>query len=249
MLTQQTLTRLRELKLDGMARAFEDHLAQPVAHNLAFEERFGLLVDREIAWRDTRRLQRLLRQAKLKYPDACLEDVDTDARRGLDAGLIASLAGCDWVRLGQTVIASGATGVGKSWMACALGNAACRQGFSTVYYRLPRLLEELRIAHGDGSFGRRLAQLARIDVLILDDWAVAPIAPTERNDLLEVLDDRTAGRATIITSQLPVDNWYEYLADPTIADAILDRIVHHSHRIALKGESLRKKVRRRASDA
>ena len=245
MLTQQTITHLRALRLDGMARAFEEQIGQPLAHGLGFEERFGLLVDREIAWRDTRRLERLLKHARLKYPGACLEDLSTEASRGLDAGLIASLGGGDWIRHGLSVIATGPTGVGKTWLACALGNAACRQGFSALYTRLPRLLEELRIAHGDGSFGRRLAQLARIDVLILDDWAVAPITAPERHDLLEVLDDRTGTRATIMTSQLPLEKWYEYQAEPTIADAILDRIVHHSHRIALKGESLRKKQARR----
>jgi len=199
-----------------------------------------MLVDREVAWRDTRRLERLLKQARLKYPGACIEDLDTRAARGLDARLLASLASCDWVRAGQSVIATGATGLGKSWIACALGTQACRQGFSALYTRFSRLVEELRIAHGDGSFGRRLAQLARIDVLIVDDFALAPIGQAERADLLEVLDDRTTGRSTIITSQLPVAHWHEYLAEPTLADAILDRIVHHSHRIALDGESLRK---------
>jgi DNA replication protein DnaC len=240
MLTQHTLTRLRSLKLDGMARAFEEQLTQPASHALAFEERFGLLVDRETAWRDTRRLERLLKQARLKFPGACLEDVDTRAVRGLDARLIASLANCDWVRTGQSVIATGATGLGKSWLACALGQQACRQGFAVLYTRFARLLEELRIAHGDGSFGRRLAQLAKIDVLIIDDFALAPIGQGERADLLEVLDDRTPGKSTIITSQLPVAHWHEYLAEPTLADAILDRLVHHSHRIELSGESLRK---------
>ncbi len=153
-----------------------------------------------------------------------------------------SLASCDWVRTGQSVIATGATGLGKSWIACALGNQACRQGFSVLYTRFSRLLEELRIAHGDGSFGRRLAQLARTDVIILDDWALAPIGQSERADLLEVLDDRTTGKSTIITSQLAVKHWHEYLADPTLADAILERIVHHSHRIELNDESLRKKA-------
>ncbi len=241
MLTEQTITRLRALKLDGMVRAFEEQLGTPIAHGLGFEERFGLLVDRQINWRDTRRLERLLKQARLKYPGACLEDINTDASRGLDAGLIASLGSGDWIRHGQSVIATGPTGAGKTWLACALANSACRQGFSAYYARLPRLLEELRIAHGDGSFGRRLAQLAKIDVLILDDWAVAPISASEKNDLLELLDDRTGTKATIITSQLPLENWYEYLGEPTIADAILDRIVHQSHRVALKGESLRKK--------
>jgi DNA replication protein DnaC len=242
MLTQQTFTRLRSLKLDGMARAFEEQLIQPASHALTFEERFGLLVDREIAWRDTRRLERLLKQAHLKYPGACLEDLDTRAVRGLNARLMTSLAACDWVRAGQSVIATGAAGLGKSWLACALGQQACRQGFAVVYTRFSRLLEELRIAHGDGSFGRRLAQLAKADVLIVDDFALAPIGQNERCDLLEVLDDRTPGKSTIITSQLPVKHWHEYLAEPTLADAILDRLVHHSHRIELDGESLRKNI-------
>jgi DNA replication protein DnaC len=240
MLTQQTVTRLKALKLDGMARAFEEQLTQPASHALSFEERFGLLVDREVSWRDTRRLERLLKQARLKYANACLEDLDTQAVRGLDRRLVTSLASCDWVRAGQSVIATGATGLGKSWIACALGNQACRQGFSVFYTRFSRLLEELRIAHGDGSFGRRLAQLARTDVIILDDFALAPIGQSERTDLLEVLDDRTTGKSTIITSQLAVKHWHEYLGDPTLADAILDRIVHHSHRFELHGESLRK---------
>lgn len=241
MLTQQTLTRLHALKLDGMARAFEEQIAQPASHALSFEERFGMLVDREVSWRDTRRLERLLKLAHLKYPGACLEDLDTRTARGLDQRLVVNLASCDWVRSGQSVILTGATGLGKSWMACALGNAACRQGFSAFYVRFSRLLEELRIAHGDGTFSRRLAQLAKTDVLITDDFALAPIGQAERSDLLEVLDDRTTGKSTIITSQLPVEHWHEYLAEPTLADAILDRVVHQSHRIALRGESLRKK--------
>jgi len=241
MLTQQTLTRLHGLKLDGMARAFEEQIAQPASHALSFEERFGMLVDREVSWRDTRRLERLLKLAHLKYPGACLEDLDTRTARGLDQRLVVNLASCDWVRSGQSIILTGATGLGKSWMACALGNAACRQGFSALYVRFSRLLEELRIAHGDGSFSRRLAQLAKTDVLIADDFALAPIGQAERSDLLEVLDDRTTGKSTIITSQLPVEHWHEYLAEPTLADAILDRVVHQSHRIALRGESLRKK--------
>jgi DNA replication protein DnaC len=240
MLTQHTLTRLHGMKLDGMARAFEEQLAQPASHGLSFEERFGLLVDREIVWRDTRRLDRLLKQAHLKVPGACLEDLDTRAVRMLDTRLLASLASCDWIRAGHAVIATGKTGVGKSWIACALGNQACRQGFSVLYTRFPRLLEELRIAHGDGSFSRRLAQLARTDVLIIDDWAIGPITQAARSDLLEVLDDRTTGKSTVVTSQLSVEHWHEYLADPTLADAILDRIVHHSHRITLRGDSLRK---------
>ena len=184
----------------------------------------------------------MLKQAKLKNAQACTEDIDYRAERGLDKRLMLSLASCDWIRQGQNVILTSATGCGKTWLACALGQQACRQGFSVRYWRASRLYEELKIAHGDGSFSRALAQLAKTDLLLLDDWGLAPMPQSERNDLLEVLDDRVNSRSTIITSQLPVETWYEYLNDPTPADAILDRVVHHAHKITLKGESLRKKI-------
>ena len=199
-----------------------------------------MLVQREIDWRDGKRLTRLLKAARLKISGACLEDIDWRASRGLDRGLITQLAGGNWVRQGHNVLITGATGVGKTWLACALAQQAARAGFSVLYVRAPRLLEELHVAHGDGSFSRRLAQLARIDLLVLDDFAIAPISASERNDLLELLDDRVGARATLLTSQLPVNAWHAWLADPTLADAILDRIVHTSHKIALKGESMRK---------
>jgi DNA replication protein DnaC len=240
MLTQHTLTRLKTLKLEGMAKAFEEQLAQPAAATLCFEERFGMLVDRELSFRDSKRIERLLKNAKLKISSACLEDIDYRPGRGLDKRLISSLASCDWIRQAHSLIITGATGCGKTWLACALGNQACRQGFSVRYARVPRLFEELRIAHGDGSFTQKLAQLARTDLLLLDDWGLAPITQLDRNDLLEVLDDRVNTRSTLLTSQLPVQSWYEYLNDPTLADAILDRVLHHSHKLALKGESLRK---------
>lgn len=240
MLHQHTLQQLKTLRLDGMARAFEEQLTLPIAAELAFEDRFAQLVDRELHWRDNQRRDRLLKQAKLKHPQACLEDLDHRPGRGLDKALIASLAGGDWIRQGHALLIGGATGTGKTWLACALGQQACRQGFSTFYTRLPRLLDTLRIAHGDGSFGKRLAQLARLDVLILDDWGLTPLDPTARHDLLEVIDDRIHGRATIITSQLPIEHWHAWLNDPTLADAILDRLVHQAYRLTLKGESLRK---------
>lgn len=239
--TQHTVTRLRALRLEGMARAFEEQLLQPAAQSLSFEERFGLLVDRETSWRDSKRIARLLKVAKLKVSSASIEDIDYRPNRGLDKRLVSTLASCDWIRHAQNLILVGATGTGKTWLCCAFGQAACRQGFSTVYLRASRLLEELRIAHGDGSFARKLSALARTDLIVIDDWAQVSLTHNDRANLLEVLDDRVNTRSTLITSQLPVDTWHEYLADPTLADAILDRLVHHSHRIVLKGESMRKR--------
>lgn len=241
MMLQPTLNQLRGLKLDGMARALEEQATQSAMASLSFEERFALLIDRESAWRDSRRIARLLRLAKLKHANACLEDVDYRPGRGVDKRLIATLGNCDWLRQGHNMLLIGATGLGKTWLACALAQAACRQGFSAFYVRLPRLFEELRIAHGDGSFSRKLAQLARTDLIVLDDWGLTAPQPTERADLLELLDDRVGTKSTIVTSQLPVDQWHAYLGDPTLADAILDRLIHSAHRITLKGESMRKK--------
>ena len=241
MLNEHTLDQLRGLRLDGMVHALADQATTAAAGELAFDDRLAMLVQREIDWRDGKRLTRLLKAAKLKLTSACLEDIDWRASRGLDRNLVTSLAGGDWLRQGHNVLITGATGVGKTWLACALAQQAARSGFTALYVRAPRLLEELRVAHGDGSFGRRLAQLARIDLLAIDDFAIAPVTAPERNDLLELLDDRVGTRATLITSQLPVTSWHEWLNDPTLADAILDRIVHTAHKIALKGESMRKK--------
>ena len=240
MLNEQTLTQLRALRLDGMVAALADHASSSAASELRFEERLALLVQREIDWRDDKRLTRLLKAARLKVSSACIEDINWRASRGLDRHLVTALAGCDWVRHARTILITGATGTGKTWLSCALARQAARQGFTVLYTRTTRLLQELRVAHGDGSFSRRLAQLARIDVLVLDDFAGAPMEPGERNDLLELLDDRVGAKATLITSQLAVKAWHAWLDDPTVADAILDRIVHSAQRIALKGPSLRK---------
>lgn len=241
MMTQHTLTTLRALKLTGMAKAFEEQLTQPSAQALSFEDRFSLLVDRELTHRDNGRQERLLKRAKLKHAAACLENFDYRAGREINKPLISNLASCDWIRNHHNVLITGPTGSGKTWLACAFANQACRQGLSVLYARVPRLFEELKVAHGDGSFAKRLTQFAKTDLLLLDDLGLNPISQTERSDLLEILDDRLNTKATIITSQLPVDQWHAYLNDPTLADAILDRIVHNSHRISIKGESMRKR--------
>ena len=240
MLNEHTLTQLRSLRLDGMVRAIEEQATSTAATALGFDERLTLLVQREIAWRDNKRVARLLKAAKLKVSVACIEDIDWRASRALDRSLVAALAGGDWLRHAQNCLISGATGSGKTWLACALAHQAARSGFSVLYTRAARLFDELQVAHGDGSFARRLAQLAKLDLIVIDDFAISPMTAPERNDLLELLDDRVGTRSTLITSQLPVKAWHTYLDDPTLADAILDRIVHSSHKIDLKtSKSLR----------
>jgi DNA replication protein DnaC len=239
MLNEHTLDQLRGLRLDGMVHAIEEQATSIAASALGFDERLTLLVQREVAWRDDRRVQRLLKAAKLKVSAACVEDINWRASRALDRSLVVALAEGDWLRRGQNVLITGMTGCGKTWLACALAHQAARSGFSVLYTRAARLFDELQVAHGDGSFTRRLAQLAKLDLLVIDDFAISPMGAAERNDLLEVLDDRVGSRSTLITSQLPVKAWHTYLDDPTLADAILDRIVHSSHKIALKGVSLR----------
>jgi DNA replication protein DnaC len=240
MLQQHTLDQLRGLRLDGMIAALNDTALQASAEALSFEQRLALLVQRELDWRDGKRVARLLKAAKLKVSGACVEDIDWRSGRGLDRHLVTALVEGDWIRHGRNLLITGATGCGKTWLGCALAQQAARQGFSVLYTRSTRLLQELQVAHGDGSFGRRLAQLARLDLLVLDDLAIAPIAAQERQDLLELLDDRVGSRSTLITSQMPSSAWHQWLGEPTIADAIMDRLMHGSHTIALKGESLRR---------
>lgn len=239
MIPAHTMDQLKQLRLDGMLAALADQATSSAAAKLGFDDRLSLLVQREIDWRDDKRLVRLLKAARLKVSSACIEDILWRDSRNLDRHLVAALSGCDWVRHAQPILISGATGCGKTWLSCALARQAARSGFSVLYARTHRLLQELRVAHGEGTFTRRLGALARVDVLLLDDFAGAPIAADERTDLLELLDDRVGTKATIITSQLAVNTWHAWLDDPTIADAILDRIVHGAHRIELKGPSLR----------
>jgi len=239
MLIEQTQQKLSALKLTGMLEAFEQQRAQPQTHDLAFEERLGLLVDREMVSRENKRLERLLRGAKLRV-SACIEDINYRHPRGLDRSQIASLASCDWIKQQLNLCLTGATGTGKTWLACALGNQACRQGHSVRYLRVPKLFEMLRIAQGDGSYPRLMNQLAKIDVLILDDWGLQKLNASQRNDLMEIIEDRYKLRSTLIASQLPIEHWHEYVGEATLADAILDRLLHNAHRLLLEGESMRK---------
>lgn len=239
MLMQPTFDLLRRMKMHGMADALQNQLDQPHLHQLSFEDRLTLLVDAENSHREGARIKRLLRQAQFRQ-QASLENIDWRAGRGLDRSLMATLATCDWIRQALNLILTGSSGVGKSWIAEAFGQAACRNGLSVRYERAHRLLESLRLAHADGSYSKQLAQIAKTDLLILDDLGLKQLQPQERHDLLEVIEDRHGRHATIITSQLPPDTWHQYLQEPTIADAILDRIFHRAHKIELKGKSLRK---------
>ena len=239
MLLQQTIERLHELRLVGMAAALEEQAGMPQTHDLSFEDRFALLLERELTCRGDRRLTRLLQVARLHLP-ACVEDIDFRKPRGLDKAVILRLASCAWINNNEVVLVSGATGTGKSFIACALGQSACRHGFSARYYRFSRLLGELALARADGSYPKLLEKLARTQLLVLDDFGLSPLTDAERRDLLEVLEDRYGRRATLITSQLPFDHWHAVVGDTTFADAILDRLVHHAHPINLKGASMRK---------
>jgi len=239
MLHHPTVEKLHTLKFFGMAIALTEQLASTEIEALSFEERLGLLVDREATYRDDRRMSSRLRRAKLRH-NACLEDVDYRHRRGLDRGLVTSLATCRWVREHLNVLITGPTGIGKSWLACALAHQACREGYTALYQRLPRLLQDIALARGDGRYPKLLATLAKVDVLVIDDWGLVQMNAENHRDLLEVLEDRYGARSTLVTSQLPVEKWHAFIGDPTFADAILDRLVHNAHKLNLKGDSMRK---------
>jgi len=239
MLIHPLLDKLQALRFNGMLTALQEQLNTADITQLSFEERLGLLIDREAAERDSRRLQTRLRKARLRV-NACVEDVDFRHRRTLDKALFMQLAHCQWIKQAHNVIIVGPTGVGKTYLACALAQKACRQGFSALYRRLPRLLQELALARGDGRYEKLLKSFARTDLLVIDDWGLSKLVKEQRHDLLEIFEDRHGLRSTLIAGQLPVQHWHEVIGDPTLADAILDRLVHNAYKICLKGESMRK---------
>lgn len=240
MLSHPTYDKLRALKLTGMLKALQEQRQSEDIDALSFEERFGLLVDREQTERDSRRLATRLRAARLRQ-SACIEDLDWKAPRGLDRDLVLALAAGRYLAKGHNILVTGPTGVGKSYLACALAHQACRLGHTALYLRLPRLLEDLELAKADGRYPKMMSKIGKNHLLVLDDWGLCPMTAAGCRDLLEILEDRHNLRSTLITSQLPVEAWHDYLGDPTVADAILDRLVHNAYRLTLKGESMRKR--------
>jgi DNA replication protein DnaC len=237
----QTFEKLQQLRLHGISKALEEQLNTPDIKELSFEERLGLLINRESIDRENRRLSRRLQQAKLKQ-NANLEDINYRSVRGLERSVMLSLADCEWVRRHQNIIITGPTGVGKTYLACALAQKACREGFSASYQRLSRLFQELGSSRADGQYTKLLEKIAKTEVLVLDDFGIAVLTETQRRDFLEVVEDRYNARSTIITTQIPITKWHEVIGDPTLADAILDRLVHNAHKIQMKGGSMRKKT-------
>ena len=240
MLLHPTIDKLRAMRLNGMANSLEDQLQMQDIESLAFEERLGLMVDRESSDRETRRLKSRLKKARLKQ-DACTEDIDYRHPRGLDKSLMARLTSCDWIKDRLNLIITGSTGTGKTYLGCALAQKACREGYSAQYVRLPRLFQDLHIAKADGRYVKIMNSFAKTDLLIFDDWGLIKLTDENRHDLLEILEDRNSSGSTLITSQFPVKSWHELIGDPTMADAILDRLIHSAYTIELKGESMRKK--------
>jgi DNA replication protein DnaC len=241
MIKQNITDGLKKLKLLGMLEALESLYNQPESSSLSFEERLEILLDRELLSKDNKRYKRLLNQAKFRILQASTEEIFFNQDRKLDRSMFTTFASCNWIRAQQNIIFIGATGVGKSYLACALGKQACRQGMSVKYFRVPRLFEELRIAQASGNYNKYIANLSKLELLILDDWGLGILATQERHDLLEILEDRYGLKSTIVTSQLPIKSWHEYVGDATIADAILDRILSNAHKVEIFGHSLREK--------
>jgi len=240
MLSNPTLEKLTELKLHGMVGSMREQLSDDEYKDLTFEERLGIMIDKEMLERQNRRLKTRMSQSKMRLR-ACMEDIDYKVRRGLDKPLFKSLATCKWIHDHLNVIITGPCGVGKSFIACALGHRTCMNGLRVLYVRATRLIENLAIAHGDGRYHKLLDKLAKTDVLIIDDWGLSTLDDQASRDFLEIFDDRHDLRSTIIVSQLPVDSWHETIKNPTLADAILDRVIHNAYKIELKGDSMRKK--------
>ena len=239
MLNHTTLEQLNDLRLSGMAKALQEQWEMEDINQLSFEERLGLLVERESVVRESRRLQTRLRKAKLRQ-NGCIEDIDFKHPRGLDRSLVMKLSACQWVQKHQNLIITGPTGVGKSYLACAFAQKACREGYSAIYLRISRLFEELSLAKGDGRYVKMLSNFAKTELLVLDDYGLAKLNQEQRHNLLEILEDRHGVRSILVTSQLPIEHWHEQIGDPTLADAILDRLIHNAHTIKLKGGSMRK---------
>jgi DNA replication protein DnaC len=239
MMVYNTLEKLRELKLRGMSKGLEEQMAMPESHSLSFDDRFGLLVDLEDIARKNVRLASRLKQAKLRE-DACIENIDFTVNRGIEKSIILGFTSGEWIRQYQNIIISGPTGVGKTYLACAILHSACREGFTGKYLRTPRLLDEINIAKANGSYSKMLASYAKYDLLLFDDWGLAPMTADESRNILEIVEDRYDRKSSIITSQLPPEKWFDLMPDPTIADAILDRVIHRSHKMKLKGPSMRK---------
>lgn len=241
MLRVPTLEKIRELKFHGMAKALEEQLQTTQYEELSFEERLGFLIDREKTERENRRLKIRLTRAKIRQHEACLEDMDYSVSRGLDKSLIRSLGSCQWIRDHLNLLIDGPTGAGKSFIADAFANKACREGFKVLCFRAPRLFENLALAHGDGSYLKLMKSISRAQLLVIDDWGLAKMTDGQQRDFLEILEDRNGLYSTLIASQLPAGHWHELMDNPTVADAILDRLIHNAYKINLKGESMRKK--------
>jgi DNA replication protein DnaC len=240
MLNHPTLEQLNDMRLSGMAQALKEQWEIEGIEEMSFEERLGLLVEREAVTRESRKLQTRLRKAKLRQ-NACIEDIDFKQPRGLDRSLVTRLADCQWIKKQQNLIITGPTGVGKSYLACAFAQKSCREGYSSLYLRISRLFKDLSLAKGDGRYVKMLSNFAKTDLLVLDDYGLVKLNQEQRHDLLEILEDRYGLKSILVTSQLPVEHWHEQIGDPTLADAILDRMIHNAHTINLKGDSMRKR--------